>query len=151
LRPHEAAVHEAGHGVVHWLYGGVVGGISIAPVSGVQLAGRAAGGWSRVDGPEMPVRDALQSIMGGEAATLVRGGRVPAVWSASDRAQAAALASRLTGGDAVEAALIVASARTAARGRLEDGRTWERVQRVAAALVERRQLDGDEFKRVVTR
>jgi hypothetical protein len=128
----------------------VVGGISIAPVSGVRLAGRATGGWSRADGPEMPVRDVLQTIMGGEAATLVRGGRVPAVWSASDRAQAASLASRLTGGDAVEAALIVESAWTAARDRLADRRTWERVQRVAEALVQRERLEADEFKRVVT-
>jgi hypothetical protein len=140
---HTMAVHEAGHAVVHWLHGGTVRQISIAPVPGVEIAGRAEGDRGACGrGPELPVRDALQTLMGGEAATVVRGGRVPAAWSASDRAMAAALARRLTDGDEVEVALIVESAWTAARDRLAEGRAWERVQRVAQALVARRRLDG---------
>jgi hypothetical protein len=150
LRPRAASVHEAGHAVLHWLYGGTVSRIAIAPLSGVQIPGRAGGGsWSRTDGPNMPVRDFLRTMMAGEAATSVQGGRVPAVWSASDRAQAASLARRLTGGDVMEAALVVESAWSAARDRLAEGRAWERVRRVADALVAHQQLDGDEFRQLV--
>jgi hypothetical protein len=144
------AVHEAGHAVVHWLHGGTVRRIALAPVSGVEVADGGEGGRGvSGHGPAMPARYALQAMMGGEAATLVRGARVPAAWSASDRAMAAALARRLTGGDAVEAALLVEDAWAAARDRLAEGRAWARVQRVADALVARQRLDGDEFRKAV--
>jgi hypothetical protein len=37
-----------------------------------------------------------------------------------------------------------------AANRLEDDRTWQRVERVAEALVARRVLDADEFRALVS-
>jgi hypothetical protein len=143
--PRTLAVHEAGHGVLYWLSGGAIAGIAIAPVSGTTLqessppTGRS---WA------VPPADALRTLMAGEAATFLADRRAPA--RSGDRAPAAALARHLTGGDDVEAALLLDQAWIAARERLAEERAWRLVQRVAGALLERSRLDGDDFRRLVS-
>jgi hypothetical protein len=92
--------------------------------------------------PELAPRDALRVRLAGEAATLVEYGRRAGGWDSSDRSAAAALACQLTGGDEVEAALLVDAALAAACERLLEPAIWQRVRRVAAALLAARQLDG---------
>jgi hypothetical protein len=86
--------------------------------------------------------------MAGEAATarVVRRRPLP---ESGDRANAARLARIATGGDDVEAAVLISIALEAATNRLEDDATWQRVERVAEALVARRALDADEFRDLV--
>lgn len=95
--------------------------------------------------------EALAYHEAGHAVMHLHGARSHPAWSASDRAAAAALARDVTGGDDLEAAVIVEEAWTAAGERLAEGRTWTLVQRVAGALVERERLDGDEFDALMTR
>jgi len=51
----------------------------------------------------------------------------------------------------VESAIAITNGLDAARRRLEDPTTWSLVERVAEALVIRRTLDADEFRRLVAR
>jgi RNA polymerase sigma-70 factor (ECF subfamily) len=145
----DLAAHEAGHAVLHALSGGAVGHLSIV----LDDERRGVGVVPRGPGGELGVttRDALAALMGGEAANAMQRSRLAATSGASDRAAAARLAAELTGGDPVETALLVDQALANARSRLADDRTWRLVERVARALVERRTLDGDEFRQLVSR
>jgi len=135
--PHVLAVHEAGHAVLHVLAGGAIQQVSIAPADGV---GRRVAPTAPV--PQLAPRDALRVRLAGEAATLVEYGRRAGGWDSRDRSAAAALARHLTDGDEVEAALLVDAALAAACERLLEPATWQRVQRVAAALLAAGQVDG---------
>ena len=92
----------------------------------------------------------LQILMAGEAGVAQAHPEHPRR-SAGDRLAAAEVALRATGGDERETALWVTGALRAAQERLADGRTWALVERVGAALVARRRLDGDAFRHLVSR
>jgi RNA polymerase sigma factor (sigma-70 family) len=142
------AVHEAGHAVMHWLGAGQVMRLSIAPRSFVQLDGTHP----MTSGlPPLPARDVLRALLGGEAAAQMRGCRPPPAASDKDRATATQLALGLTGGDEIEASLIVDEAYVSARRRFDEPYVWRRVERVAAALVRQDVLDADEYKRLMDR
>ena len=86
--------------------------------------------------------------MAGEAATarVVRRRPLP---ESGDRANAARVARAATGGDDVEAAVLIARSLDEATDRLADDATWQRVERLAVALVARRVLEADEFRELV--
>ena len=83
--------------------------------------------------------------MAGEAATarVVRRRPLP---ESGDRENAARVARAATGGDDVEAAVLIARSLDEATDRLADAPTWQRVVRMAEALVARRALDADEIR-----
>ena len=140
------SIHESGHAVLLWAYGGRVACVAIVPRAipwqGVCEPARDPSG----DGP---ARDVLQMLMGGEAAVARALPHRPRL-DQGDRSHAALVARSATGGDETEAALFVASALELARARLEDPVTWSRVERVAVALATRRELDADEFRTLVS-
>jgi RNA polymerase sigma-70 factor (ECF subfamily) len=140
------SVHEAAHAVLGWAEGERVLHVAIAPrarpyLGLVQLA--APGG-------DLAPAARLLVLMAGEAgvarAQPGRPGR-----DSGDRWHAAHVARSATGGDERETALWVTDALAAARERLDDRRTWARVERVGAALVARRRIDADEFRALVER
>jgi len=138
------SVHEAAHAVLGWQEGERVQRVAITPLAGANLGlvlmeGRAG---------DLAPAPRLQVLMAGEAAVARALPRRPRQ-SSGDRQAAAQLALRATGGDERETALWVTGALQAARERLEDARTWALVERVGAALVARRRLDGDDLLRLV--
>ena len=68
--------------------------------------------------------------------------------SGGDRDEAGEIALRETGGDQVEAALLLEQAWSGARSLLESSRTWRQVERVAAALQQVRTVDGDDVRKL---
>jgi RNA polymerase sigma factor (sigma-70 family) len=141
------AVHEASHAVVYFLHGGLVSRLSVQPRAGGYLGFVKL----RPIAPPLgaaPLRTLIQSSMAGEAGVAIaQPGRQR--HDTTDRAAAARVARIATGGDDVEAALYVADALEAARARLSVARTWSMVERVAAALTARRDLDADDFQSLV--
>ncbi|MBV9896384.1 MAG: hypothetical protein JO020_19635 [Chloroflexi bacterium] len=85
-----------------------------------------------------------QATLALELATLVG----HAGFSGGDRDAAGAVALRETGGDQVEAALLLEHARRGALELLESTRTWTRVERLAAVLQRASTVDGDEVRRL---
>jgi hypothetical protein len=84
----------------------------------------------------------LQVLMAGEVATvLAQSGK-----SGGDRDAAGAIALRQTGGDQVEAALLLDHASRSARALLESRPVWRQVERVATNLVEVRTVDGQDLR-----
>ena len=140
------SVHESGHAVLIWAHGGAVHRLAITP---------RAGGYQGVcqpaptPGGSDPARETLQVLMAGEAA-VDRVMRHRPRFDQGDRVHATQIARAATGGDDVEAALFIASALEQARARLQDHVTWSRVERVAAALAVRREIDADEFRTLVS-
>ena len=59
------------------------------------------------------------------------------------------IALRETGGDRVEAALLLDQACRAARLALDSAHTWQQVERVAATLQAVHTIDGDDLHRLV--
>jgi RNA polymerase sigma-70 factor (ECF subfamily) len=139
------SVHEAAHAVLGWLEGDRVQRVAITPRSDGAL------GHVLMEGSEgglAPTRR-LQVLMAGEAGVArALPGRPRR--SSGDRQAAADLARSAAGGDERETALWVTGALQAARERLEDTQTWALVERVSAALVAWRRLDGDDFRRLVS-
>jgi RNA polymerase sigma factor (sigma-70 family) len=138
------AIHESGHAVLHWAFGGRVARVALAPRAGGHR-GLCEVSPTPVAGP---ARETLQMLMGGEAAVARTLSHHPRT-DQGDRANATRIARAATEGDDVEAALF-ASALERARARLEDPVIWSRVERVAAALTTRRELDADEFRTLVS-
>ena len=139
------SVHESGHAVLLWASGGRVSRIALTPRAGGYL-----GVCEVAPVPSAgPARDTLQVLMAGEAAVARALPHRPRL-DQGDRVNATHIARGATGGDDVEAALFIASALDQARARLEDPVTWSRVERVAAALVTRRELDADAFRTLVS-
>ena len=139
------AVHESAHAVLHWVHGGTVSRVAISP-----RAGMWRGLCQPVVGPSHApaVREQLQMLMAGEAA-VARAKPLSPRRDSGDRANAAQIARGATGGDDVEAALFISDALEQARARLEDPVIWARVERVAEALVSRREIDADAFRTLV--
>jgi hypothetical protein len=138
------SIHESGHAVLLWSFGGSVARVALTPRAGV-YQGVVEVAPSPLNAP----RDMLQMLMGGEAAVARAFPHRPR-YGQGDRMNAAHVARNATCGDDVEAALFVASALEQARARLEDHSTWSRVERVAAALVDRREVDADAFRTLVS-
>jgi hypothetical protein len=85
--------------------------------------------------------------MAGEVATVLgRNGE-----SGGDRDAAGAIALHETGGDRVEAALLLEHARRNARASLESSRIWRQVGRVAAALQDVGTINGDDVRGLCAR
>ncbi len=139
------AVHEAAHAVLGWQDGHNVLRIAITPRAAAHF------GFVSAKPPRggIPAAARLAMIMAGEAA-VARALPHRARTDSGDRADAAHVARAVSGGDDQAAALIVSGALAAARVRLNDRRTWSLVERVAGALTERRELDGDDFRTLVT-
>ena len=140
------SIHEAAHAVLGWQEGDRVLHISITPRAEANL-GLVHLGDSR-DGIAPGAR--LITVMAGEAG-VARALPHRRRSDSGDRAAAARIARAATGGDEVESALVITDGLDAARRRLEDPRTWSLVERVTEALVIRRTLDADEFRRLVAR
>jgi RNA polymerase sigma-70 factor (ECF subfamily) len=140
------SVHEAAHAVLGWEEGDGVLGVALTPRAHVHL------GYVHLEAPRGGLAPAarLLVLMAGEAGVARALPQRPRRDS-SDRRHAAHVARTATGGDALETALWVTGALAAARARLDDPRTWSRVERVGAALVARRRLDADEFRALVAR
>lgn len=142
--PRTLAIHEAAHAVLYCRYGTDLERVSIAPRSAVWL-GRGSDGV--VSPGQLPLSLDLQVRMAGEVATRLAHCGV----SGGDRNAAGAIALRETGGDQVEAALLLDHARRGARALLESSRIWHRVENVAAALLDVHTVDGDEVSRLCAR
>jgi RNA polymerase sigma-70 factor (ECF subfamily) len=138
------AIHEAAHAVLHTRAGGHVLRVSIEPVSAVWVAEATVGSPHRT----LPAAIELQIRMAGEAATYVQTRRSARAGRSGDRDAAGALALEASGGDSVEAALLVGAAWRSARDALEQDRVWGRVQRVASRLLAVRSLDVDDLRRL---
>ena len=140
------SAHESGHAVLIWALGGAVDRVAITPRAGVYQGVCQP---APTPGGSGPARETLQILMAGEAA-VDRVLRHRPRFDQGDRVHATQVARNATGGDDVEAALFIASALEQARDRLEDPSTWARVERVAAALVARREIDADAFRTLVS-
>jgi RNA polymerase sigma-70 factor (ECF subfamily) len=138
------AVHEAAHAVLYCRYGSELRRVSIAPVSAVWRASDPERDATRGG---LPVVLELQVRMAGEVATLLGG----CGQSSGDRDAAGTLALRATGGDQVEAALLLEHARRSAQGVLASSRTWRQVEDVAGRLQAVQTVDGDEVRSVCAR
>ncbi len=114
---------------------------SIAPMSAVWVARGSDG---VMHSSQLPVLLELQARMAGEVAMFL--GRIGV--SGGDRDEAGEIAPRETGGDQVEAALLLEQAWSDARSLLESSRTWRQVERVAAALQQVRTVDGDHVRKL---
>jgi RNA polymerase sigma-70 factor (ECF subfamily) len=136
------AIHEAAHAVLHCWYGGELNRVSIAPVSAVWI-GPVPNSVAR----RLPVFLDLQVRMAGEVATALGHAGV----SGGDRDAAATIALRETGGDQVEAALLLDHARREAQRSLEVNHIWRQVERVAAVLQDAQAVDGDDVRRLCVR
>jgi RNA polymerase sigma-70 factor, ECF subfamily len=141
--PRTLAIHEAAHAVLYCRYGRDLQRVSIAPMSAVWVA-RGSDGVMHLS--QLPVLLELQARMAGEVATFL--GRVGE--SGGDRDEAGEIALRETGGDQVEAALLLEQAWSGARSLLESSRTWRQVERVTAALQHVRTVDGDDVRKLVS-
>jgi hypothetical protein len=82
----------------------------------------------------------------GEVATFLGRNGV----SGGDRDEAGEIALRETGGDQLEAALLLEQAWSGAGSLLESSRTWRQVERVAAAFQQVRTVDGDDVRKLVS-
>jgi hypothetical protein len=91
-----------------------------------------------------PAAQAMAMILAGEAAGSLRWRRRPREGSSGggDRRRAHVVARDLTGGDDVEAALLLDQQWRRTCERLDEPRLWGRVERIAASLLERRRLEG---------
>jgi len=140
------SVHEAAHAVLGWAEGDRVLRVAITPHAHANL------GHVQLKAPDGGLAPAarLLVLMAGEAG-VARALPGRSRRDSGDRRQAAHVARTATGGDEVETALWVTDALREARARLEEPRTWSRVERVGAALVARRRLDADEFRALVGR
>ncbi len=138
------AIHEAAHAVLFCRYGTQLRRVSIAPVSAVWVAPGPDGA---MGSSQLPALVTLQVLMAGEVATVL----AHCGHSGGDRDAAGAIALRETGGDQVEAALLLDHARRSARPLLESSRIWRQVESVAAALVEVRIVDGQDLRTLCSR
>jgi RNA polymerase sigma factor (sigma-70 family) len=144
FKPTTLAIHEAAHAVLYCRYGRQLRRVSIAPVSAVWVA---PGADAEAHMNQLPVLLELQARMAGEVATLLGRNGV----SGGDRDEAGVIALRETGGDQVEAALLLERAWRDARALLESSGTWRKVERVAAALLEVGTMDGDDVRKLCAR
>jgi RNA polymerase sigma-70 factor (ECF subfamily) len=139
------SVHEAAHAVAGWQEGERIERVAITPRAAQHL-----GCVELASNGGLAPAARLLVLMAGEAGVARDRPRRPGRDS-GDRDQAARVARAATGGDEMEAALYVAAALRRAAARFEDARTWTLVERVRAALVARRELDGDALRAIVTR
>src|SRR5207248_2654018 len=127
--------------VMYCRYGRELRRVSIAPVSAVWIG---SGSGEATGLGELPVVLQLQVRMAGEIGTLLG----HAGLSGGDRDAAGKIALRETGGDHVEAALLLEHAGRGARELLESSQLWAHVERLAAVLQTASTLEGDEVRRV---
>ncbi|MGH2352823.1 MAG: sigma-70 family RNA polymerase sigma factor [Chloroflexota bacterium] len=151
------AIHEAGHAVMAHLHGVSIHRVSIdlpAPHGAAHPARPSPA--LRASRPEMPSplppsppAAQMAMILAGEAAHFLRSGRRQAIDGSDDRARAGRVARDAAAGDDVEAALILEQQWTRTRERLDQPQAWARVERLAAALLERRTIEGDRLNALV--
>ncbi|MBI3972818.1 MAG: hypothetical protein HY332_16195 [Chloroflexi bacterium] len=138
----ELAYHEAGHAVVHRLTGGTISRVSIDrgdPARGVHIREVSPSPSGGVD--ESSARLRIAVLMAGEVALFLHSGERRTVPDSRDRDDALR-AARSAGADDATARAMINEEWDRVRERLREAATWKKVERLAAALVQHRALDG---------
>jgi ATP-dependent Zn protease len=144
----EMAYHEAGHAVIHAKHGGTINRISI-----VRTDSRRGVHISPLPAPEpldeAAARRTIQTLMGGEVAHYLLRDEKKEVPDSLDRERALQSARKVTASDSA-ANTLVAEGWDEALALLREPAAWARVQALAAALIERRTLEGAEITQILT-
>jgi hypothetical protein len=148
----QLAYHEAGHAVLHHLQGGIVTRLSIErsdPQQGTHVGPQPDR--SEAPDPQRALRERVAMLMAGEVAATIQGAPPEAVAAGGrvDR-EGALRAAAAVGLDEAAGRAMIEEEWLGARSRLEEPQNWTLVERVSAALVAWRRLDGDDFRRLVS-